>query len=311
MDCDFDKTLLTLWLSDQLTPDERAEVEAHLAGCESCRQELAGSQHLWALMETMPLPEPRAGTLVRFNAMLDAFKAAEAGYGGSPDQAHAASAYSQPDQAHMAPAYPQPGLSQTRVQTHTRAPGLIARLKQLFTIHPGFALAYSILLVVIGVALGRWFNGPATAAAPSSERKQLEELTAQVSDMRDMMMKSLLQNPSASERIRGVSFTSELTTVKPDVIDALLATLNNDPNVNVRLMTLEALTHYASYPAVRAGLVESISGQESPLVQAALADVMLKLQEKNAIRPFKKLLQQKDLNSLVRIKIETAIARLS
>ena len=129
--------------------------------------------------------------------------------------------------------------------------------------------------------------------------------------MREMMMKSLLQNPSASERIRGVSYTSEITTVNPGVIEALLTTLNNDQNVNVRLMTLEALTHYASNPAVRAGLVESIPQQESPLVQAALADVMLKLQEKNAIRPFKKLLQQKNLNSLVRTKIETTIARLS
>jgi hypothetical protein len=285
MECAFDKTLLTFYLDDQLTAEERAEVEAHLAGCASCRQELATNRHLRTLMEKMPAPEPSAGTLTRFNAMLDAFKAAE-------------------------PAYAQPDLVQP-AQAQRPAPGLITRLKQLFAIHPGFAMAYSLLLVVVGVALGRWFNGPASAAAPSGERKQLEELTAQVSDMRDMMMKSLLQNPSASERIRGVSFTSELTTVKPDVIDALLVTLNNDPNVNVRLMTLEALTHYASYPAVRAGLVESISGQESPLVQAALADVMLKLQEKNAIRPFKKLLQQKDLNSLVRIKIETAIARLS
>ncbi len=68
------------------------------------------------------------------------------------------------------------------------------------------------------------------------------------------------------------------------------------PNVNVRLTTLEALTHFARDPVVREGLIQSILQQESPLVQAALADVMLKLQEKRAIQPFKKLLQQKDLN---------------
>jgi hypothetical protein len=297
MECGFDKTLLTFYLDDELTGDERAEVEVHLRTCESCRQELAASEHLRTLMEAMPAPEPPAGTLIKFNAMLDAFKAAEApaaGYADSATQTHATS-------AHWPPA-----------RTQRQAPGLIARLKQLFAIHPGFTMAYSLLLVVAGIVLGHYLNAPApVAVAPASDRKQLEELTAQVSDMRDMMMKSLLQNPSASERIRGVSFTSELTTVKPDVIDALLMTLNNDPNVNVRLMTLEALTHYASNPAVRAGLVESISQQESPLLQAAMADVMLKLQEKNAIRPFKKLLQQKDLNSLVRSKLETAIARLS
>lgn len=285
MECGFDKTLLTLLLNDQLSEEERVEVEAHLAGCESCRQELSTTQHLWALMETVPAPEPPAGTLVKFNAMLDAFKASEA-------SVHA-----------------EPGCQGSKQPS---APGLLTRLKQFFALQPGFAMAYSILLVIVGVALGHFLNNPPpTIVAASSDKKQLEELTAQVSDMRDMMMKSLLQNPSASERIRGVSYTSEITTVKPDVIDALLTTLNNDPNVNVRLMTLDALTHYASNPTVRAGLVESILQQESPLVQAALADVMLKLQEKNAIRPFKKLLQQKDLNSLVRSKIETAIARLS
>jgi predicted anti-sigma-YlaC factor YlaD len=272
MECGFDKTLLTLFLNGQLSEEERAEVETHLAGCDTCRQDLATSAHLWELMETIPAPEPPAGTLIRFNAMLDAYKATGA--------------------------------------NATSGPGIMARLKQLFTVQPGFAMAYSLLLVVLGIVLGHWVNSPAPVA-PSSDKKQLESLAAQVSDMREMMMKSLLQNPSASERIRGVSYTSEITTVNQGVIDALLTTLNNDQNVNVRLMTLEALTHYASNPAVRAGLVESIPQQESPLVQAALADVMLKLQEKNAIRPFKKLLQQKNLNSLVRTKIETTIARLS
>ena len=276
MECGFDKTLLTLWLNDQLTEDERAEVEAHLAGCDNCRQELATSAHLWELMETIPAPEPPAGTLIRFNAMLDAYKTSGA---------------------------------TSRIGA-TPGSGIMARLKQLFTMQPGFAMAYSLLLVVLGIFLGHWVNNP-PPVAPPSDKQQLETLSAQVSDMREMMMKSLLQNPSASERIRGVSYTSEITTVNPGVIEALLTTLNNDQNVNVRLMTLEALTHYASNPAVRAGLVESIPQQESPLVQAALADVMLKLQEKNAIRPFKKLLQQKNLNSLVRTKIETTIARLS
>ena len=280
MECGFDKTLLTLWLNDQLTEDERAEVEKHLAGCDTCRQELATSAHLWELMETIPAPEPPAGTLIRFNAMLDAYKTSGRNTASGPE-----------------------------VNT-TPGSGIMARLKQLFTMQPGFAMAYSLLLVVFGIFLGHWVNNP-PPAAPPSDKQQLEALSAQVSDMREMMMKSLLQNPSASERIRGVSYTSEITTVNPGVIEALLTTLNNDQNVNVRLMTLEALTHYASNPAVRAGLVESIPQQESPLVQAALADVMLKLQEKNAIRPFKKLLQQKNLNSLVRTKIETTIARLS
>jgi hypothetical protein len=75
--------------------------------------------------------------------------------------------------------------------------------------------------------------------------------------------------------------------------------------------TLEALTHFARDPVVRQGLIQSILQQESPLVQAALADVMLKLQEKRSIPSFKKLLLQKDLNGMVRSKIEETITRLT
>ncbi|HEY4334462.1 MAG TPA: hypothetical protein VGM89_01155, partial [Puia sp.] len=72
-----------------------------------------------------------------------------------------------------------------------------------------------------------------------------------------------------------------------------------------------ALTHYVNDPVVREGLVQSILEQDSPLMQAALADVMLRLQEKRAIHPLKKLLQQKDLNEMVRMRIQQTIIRLS
>jgi len=273
MKCGFDKELLTAWLNDQLTGEERASVDTHVAGCEDCRRELENSRRIWELMDDVPSPEPPAGTLVRFNAMLDTYK--------------------------------------DSVAADERAPGVWRKLRQLFILQPGFAVAYSLLLIVAGLGLGHWLGGSGgTAAAGGADKQQLAALTTQVSEMRELMMKSLLQNPSASERIKGISYTSEITKVDKSVIEALLTTLNDDPNVNVRLMTLEALTHYASNPAVRAGLVESIGQQESPLVQAAMADVMLNLQEKNAIKPLRKLLQQKNLNALVRNKVEAAIARL-
>jgi HEAT repeats/Putative zinc-finger len=273
MKCGFDKELLTALLNDQLTGEERASVDTHVAGCEDCRRELENSRRIWELMDDVPNPEPPAGTLVRFNAMLDTYK--------------------------------------DSIAADERATGVWGKLRQLFTLQPGFAVAYSLFLIVAGLGLGHWLGGPGgTVAAGGADKQELAALTTQVSEMRELMMKSLLQNPSASERIKGISYTSEITKVDKSVIEALLTTLNDDPNVNVRLMTLEALTHYASNPAVRAGLVESIGQQESPLVQAAMADVMLNLQEKNAIKPLRKLLQQKNLNALVRDKVEAAIARL-
>ncbi|MDB5087952.1 MAG: repeat protein, partial [Mucilaginibacter sp.] len=115
---------------------------------------------------------------------------------------------------------------------------------------------------------------------------------------------------SSSERMRVVSYTCEIKHADKEVIDALLSTLNNDPNVNVRLSTLDALTHLAGHPEVREGLVQSITRQDSPLMQSAIADVMLKLQEKSSVKSFRELLKQKDLDHGVRDKIKETITQL-
>jgi HEAT repeat protein len=128
--------------------------------------------------------------------------------------------------------------------------------------------------------------------------------------MKQVMMLSLLQDPSASQRMKAVSFTDDISNVDLKVIDALLTTLNEDPNVNVRLATLEALVRLSGEPKVREGLVRSISNQESPIMQSAIADVMVKLQEKSSVRSLQELLGKKDLNKMVKVNIEKSIQKL-
>lgn len=193
-------------------------------------------------------------------------------------------------------------------QSHANNPFADIRnmFRQFWSVQPAFRLVYSIVLVVAGLGAGYLINHKEN----KQDNQQIAALSGQVNEMKEMMMLSLLENPSASERIRGVSYTSEIKGSNQEVIDALLATLNGDPNVNVRLMTLEALTPLANNPVVRQGLVQSIVLQESPLMQSALADVMLKLQEKRAIPSFRKLLMQKDMNRQVKNKIEQTITEL-
>jgi hypothetical protein len=271
MNCEKGNELLAGWMDDQLTEAGRAERETHLAGCAECRQQVEANRRLWVSMGGVPVPQPSDKMQVRFDAMLDTYKQEEL----------------------------------------SRVPGVLFYLRQLFAVRPGFTWAYSVILIVVGVGVGYLLNrGFGAAPAAGSDKQQLQVLSTQVHEMREMVLLALLENPSASERIRGVSYTSEISKVNRNVINALLSTLNNDPNSNVRLMTLEALTHYADDPAVREGLVQSILQQDSPLVQAALADVMLKLQEKKAVVPFKELLHQKDLNEMVRMKIRQTLTRL-
>jgi hypothetical protein len=181
------------------------------------------------------------------------------------------------------------------------------QLARLWHWQPRWTLAYSFVIILISFSCGYWVFHTGKGG---QQEQQLQALTSQVHELKQTMMLALLENPSASERIRGVSYTSEIKHADKEVIDALLMTLNNDPNVNVRLSTLDALTHLANHPEVREGLIQSISQQDSPLMQSAIADVMLKLQEKRSVKSFRELLKQKDLNPDIKDKIRQTITQL-
>ena len=166
-------------------------------------------------------------------------------------------------------------------------------------------VAFAIGIFTLGMMIGNW-------TTPFQDyRQQLDRLSGEVSQMREVMMLSLLDNDSVTERLKAVNVSMEMQPSDNKVADALLKTLQNDPNINVRLAAIEALLHHASQPRVREGLVNAISTQESPIIQAALADAMLMLQEKRSVEKFKELLDQKDLDTGLRDKLQNTVTALS
>lgn len=165
-------------------------------------------------------------------------------------------------------------------------------------------ISYAALLLIGGIALGKW-------AFPGTADKRLENLSAELTSVKEVMMLTLLQQPSPTERIKAVSYVNSLPDVDNKVVNALIETLNGDPNVNVRLATIEALTAFTGNPGVREGLVKSIINQKSPLVQIALADLMVSIREKNSVDQLKKLLTDKEIKRSVKTKIENCIAKIS
>ena len=67
-----------------------------------------------------------------------------------------------------------------------------------------------------------------------------------------------------------------------EVLAALLTAVNHDPNVNVRLAAVDALRKFAGSPEVRNTLDQTLAGQDSPLVQIALIDLIVDVRDKGA-----------------------------
>jgi len=270
VNCEHTRAHLPDWLHGDLPEAERRALDAHLAQCPACQQELAAFRHLWHSMGSIATPEPSEQVRPRFYAMLAEFEA--------------------------------------EATRETWATKLQQLWQQLVSPSPALRMAYSVLLLVVGLVVGYRLNSRTGPAAPGSEATVA---TASADDNEQKMLLARLENPSATQRLKAVSESKEIAQANEEVVTALLSTLNNDPNVNVRLATLDALAQLGRDPQVRQGLVRSLTLQDSPLVQSALADVMVQLQVRRSVQPLRQLLRQTDLNEAVKTKIETSIQTLS
>lgn len=175
------------------------------------------------------------------------------------------------------------------------------KLNDLFAAVTMPKLAYAFVLLIIGGFIG---------SQVGSNDSQINDLTSQMQDMREMMMVSMLEGASTTDRLRAVNISAELPVADEKAVRALLFTLNNDESVNVRVQTIEALKNWGEDENVRKGLVSAIGVQDSDVVIIALADAMVELGLENSKSEFENLIQEKQLNINVKEKLESTIASL-
>ncbi|NQZ45710.1 MAG: HEAT repeat domain-containing protein [Flavobacteriaceae bacterium] len=167
-------------------------------------------------------------------------------------------------------------------------------------------LAYGLLLLTAGLAIGYLLRTDTKENIGQVEVASTSETEA----VREKLVLTLLEQNSANKRLQGVNEVTKMERATKSVTDALFLTLNNDSNVNVRLAAIESLSRYVENPEVRMGLIASIVNQDSPIVQIALADLMVTLQEKESIRSMEQLLDKPNLDSTVSKKIRASIDQI-
>ena len=187
----------------------------------------------------------------------------------------------------------------------TNKTSFLNKLQDFFNAKLIKQLAYTFAILVLGFFIGNSFNSNTNQSIQS-----LKVAKEETENVRSQLVLTLLEQPSANQRLQAVNEVSKLNKVTETVLKALFTTLNNDENVNVRLSAIEALKKYTHIPLVREGLVSSIAKQESPLIQIALADVMVILQEKKAVESFEKLIEKDNVNSSAKQKMKESIQRI-
>jgi anti-sigma factor RsiW len=173
-------------------------------------------------------------------------------------------------------------------------------------VRPAWAAAAAAAALVTGVVVGRYSPAPAPVAAAD-----LTALRAEVGELRQMVSLSLLREPSASDRLKGVAWAADLDGSGTTVVAALLETLANDPNVNVRLASVDALRGFAERDAVRRGAVEALGRQTSPIVQMALIDFVVEARLTAAKDTLSRLATDQTVHETVRARAARGLREVS
>ena len=164
--------------------------------------------------------------------------------------------------------------------------------------------AYTIVLLLVGVLGGYFWS---TKSASSIE---VQTLTAEVQEMKELMMLTMIEKKSTTDRLKAVSLTTDMVTVSEKVSSALLLVLKTDENTNVRLAAVESLAQFVNEPTVRQELVLAIKFQESPLVQLALAELMVSINEKTSIKEFEIIIENENTPKEVKQELQSAMQAL-
>jgi hypothetical protein len=272
MTCDQVKEHIADYLAGTLSRTEAEELDEHFAQCAACQQEAAALTETWEMLGLLQQEQPSAQLRPRFYESLEAYRQG------------------------LEAAQPAP----TRRRFFDWSGGWI--------VSPAFRVAWSAALLVVGTLVGvgasQWMG--------RHERGQVDlaGLQQEVHRMRQLVTLSLLEQESASERLRGVDYAYRVDQSDTQVLSALLHAVNHDPNVNVRLAAVDALRKFAGSPAVKGKLDQSLVKQDSPLVQLALIDFIVDERDKDAVASLAALERSPTADKNVKEKAQWGLSQL-
>lgn len=261
MNCKEVQAVLIDHLDQALPAAAAAQITEHLASCEECRREADDLRQLLAAMKASQQQLPSPTLRENFNTMLQ-------------------SELNMETMANLL----------TTPEKETKPRGKVITF---FASAAGRVAAAVILLaggIGIGMAVKPSAPAPDTTAVIHTLQNEVQNMKK---EMKEKDLLNGIDDESASERIKAVSYAEQMASPDQKVIDALFNSLNNDKNVNVRLAALYSLARFADRHSVRDSLVSSLGIQSEPIIQVVLINLLAEKRERKAIGPIKEIMTNK------------------
>jgi hypothetical protein len=260
MDCKEVQAMMIDYLDRAVGAEGAAAMRAHLLGCEPCRKEVEEVRELLLAMADQELLQPGSGLRENFQVMLQ---------------------------------------SELNMET---ADDLLRRTRDGKDVLVGAkkGIGWMVAAACVLLAGGFWVGTLVSGRKGADTAVQLNSMQKEIKGMKEVLMFSLIDDESASQRIKAVSYAEEMSNPDQRVIQALVGTLNHDKNVNVRLAALYSLATFADSRSVRDSLVSSLPKQTEPLIQVMLINLLAERKDNRAIAPIRDIISNK--NTLPAVK---------
>jgi Putative zinc-finger len=226
---------------------------------------------MWQKLASLPQPQPSSSLRSRFEHMLNAYEE---------------------------------GRWEKRDLAKERGHWFAAWMRSAFA--PPMISALAACLLLVGFIAGE----RSSAAKPPSD-SSMAAMQSELTTLRQLVALSLMEQQSASQRLQGVNYSTQVQRPDPEIATALLHALRFDSSVDVRLAALDALRRYKNDSQVRSGLLIALQDQQSPLVQIALIDLFVEMRESGAKDNLRRIEQDSKANPVVRQRAQWGIQQLS
>ncbi len=143
------------------------------------------------------------------------------------------------------------------------------------------------------------------------QEQELAKLKTEMEATKQMMMAMLDNQQSASQRMVGATVAYKMEKMDDEIVLALVNSMNEDQNTNVRLAALEALSKFHHETAVRSALIQSLSVQKDPVVQIALIQLLVQMKEKSVVKALEQIADDPGTLKAVKDEAYSGIMKLS
>lgn len=123
--------------------------------------------------------------------------------------------------------------------------------------------------VIAAIFVSGWFLG---SIYNRSNTALLQDVQKQLDSNNNLLILTLLQQSSASDRLQAANVSYSLSSIDNQVITALIKALENDPDPNVKIKCAEALATHLKPDTINRIFGKALDYQSEPLIQLILID---------------------------------------